>query len=199
MRAFFQAAWSLMAKVAAVEIRVGNLIEWDQRVWRVLKCYHVHVGGRGGAFMQVEMKDIESGTKTNQRFRTEDKVERAFVEARWMQYLYQDGDSYVFMDQQNYEQLPLSDEFLEGQAGFLLPNAEVQVNFYNGRAIGVELPPSVILTVVETEPGIKNATATNMFKQAKLETGITVQVPPFIGQGERIKVSTNDGSYMERA
>ncbi len=188
-----------MAKVSAVEIRVGNLIEWDRRVWRVLKCYHVHVGGRGGAFMQVEMKDIEAGTKTNQRFRTEDKVERAFVEPRQMEYLYQDGESYVFMDKQNYEQLSLSGEFLEGQAGFLLPNTDVQVNFHNGRAIGVELPPSVVLTVTETEPGIRNATATNMFKQAKVETGITVQVPPFIDTGEKIKVSTNDGSYMERA
>jgi elongation factor P len=188
-----------MAKVSAVEIRVGNLIEWDKRVWRVLKCYHVHVGGRGGAFMQVEMKDIEAGTKTNQRFRTEDKVERAFVDARDMEYLYQDGDGYVFMDKQNYEQLTLPGDFLEGQAGFLLPNTEVQINFYNGRAIGIELPPSVILTVVETEPGIKNATATNSFKAAKVETGIIVQVPPFINQGEKVKVSTNDGSYMERA
>jgi elongation factor P len=188
-----------MAKVSAVEIRVGNLIEWEKRVWRVLKCYHVHVGGRGGAFMQVEMKDIESGTKTNQRFRTEDKVERAFVEPRAMQYLYQDGSEYVFMDQQNYEQLHLSPEFLEGQAGYLIPNTDVQVNFYNARAIGVELPPSVVLTVVETEPGIKNATATTSFKPAKLETGITVQVPPFVNAGERIKVSTNDGTYMERA
>ncbi len=188
-----------MAKVEAVEIRVGNLIEWEKRVWRVLKSYHVHVGGRGGAFMQVEMKDIESGTKTNQRFRTEDKVERAFVEPRAMQYLYQDGADYVFMDQQNYEQLHLSADFLEGQAGYLLPNTEVQVNFHNGRAIGVELPPSVVLTVVETEPGIKNATATTSFKPAKLETGITVQVPPFVNAGERIKVSTNDGTYMERA
>jgi len=188
-----------MAKVSAVEIRVGNLLEWDKRVWRVLKCYHVHVGGRGGAFMQVEMKDIEAGTKTNQRFRTEDKIERAFVEPREMQYLYQDGTDYVFMDKQNYEQLHLSAEFLEGQAGFLLPNVDVQVNFYNSRPIGVELPPSVVLTVVETEPGIKNATVTTSFKPAKLETGITVQVPPFISQGERIKVSTNDGSYMERA
>ncbi|TAN55113.1 MAG: elongation factor P, partial [Betaproteobacteria bacterium] len=108
-----------MAKVSAVEIRVGNLIEWDKRVWRVLKCYHVHVGGRGGAFMQVEMKDIEAGTKTNQRFRTEDKVERAYVDTREMQYLYQESDRYVFMDHQNYEQLSLSAEFLEGQTGFL--------------------------------------------------------------------------------
>jgi len=188
-----------MARVAAVDTRVGNLIEWDKRVWRVLKCYHVHVGGRGGAFMQVEMKDIESGTKTNQRFRTEDKIERAFVEPREMQYLYQDGDSFVFMDKHNYEQLSLSADFLEGQTGYLLPNSDLQVNFYNGRPIGVELPPSVVLTVVETEPGIRNATATNMFKQAKMDTGIIVQVPPFISQGEKVKVSTNDGSYMERA
>ena len=178
-----------MAKVSAVEIRVGNLLEWDKRVWRVLKCYHVHVGGRGGAFMQVEMKDIESGTKTNQRFRTEDKVERAFVEPRDMEYLYQDGDSYVFMDKQNYEQLSLSADFLEGQSGFLLPNTDVQINFYNGRAIGVELPPSVVLTITDTEPAIKNATATTTFKPARMETGITVQVPPFVNQGERIKVS----------
>ena len=188
-----------MAKVSAVEIRVGNLLEWDKRVWRVLKCYHVHVGGRGGAFMQVEMKDIESGTKTNQRFRTEDKVERAFVEPRDMEYLYQDGESYVFMDKQNYEQLSLSADFLEGQSGFLLPNTDVQINFYNGRAIGVELPPSVVLTITDTEPAIKNATATTTFKPARMETGITVQVPPFVNQGERIKVNTNDGTYMERA
>ena len=188
-----------MSKVSAVEIRVGNLIEWDKRVWRVLKCYHVHVGGRGGAFMQVEMKDIESGTKTNQRFRTEDKVERAFVDARDMEYLYQDGGNYVFMDKENYEQLSLSAEFLEGQAGYLLPNAEVQVNFYNGRAIGVGIPASVVLTVTDTEPGIRNATATNTFKPAMLETGITVQVPPFINKGEKIKVDTNQGTYMERA
>jgi elongation factor P len=188
-----------MAKVSAVEIRIGNLLEWDKRVWRVLKCYHVHVGGRGGAFMQVEMKDIEAGTKTNQRFRTEDKVERAFVDPREMEYLYQDGDNYVFMDKQNYEQLSLSADFLEGQSGFLLPNTDVQINFYNGRAIGVELPPSVVLTVADTEPAIKNATATTTFKPARMETGITVQVPPFVNQGERIKVNTNDGTYMERA
>src|SRR4026209_2447870 len=137
-----------MAKVEAVGIRTRNLLEWAKRVWRVLKSYHVHVGGRGGAFMQVEMKDIETGTKTNQRFRTEDKVERAFVDARDMQYLYQDGESYVFMDKENYEQMSLEAEFLEGQAGYLLPNTDVQINFYNGRPIGIEVPPSVILTVV---------------------------------------------------
>jgi elongation factor P len=188
-----------MAKVEAVEIRPGNLLEWNKRVWRVLKSYHVHVGGRGGAFMQVEMKDIESGTKTNQRFRTEDKVERAFVEPREMTYSYHDGDNYVFMDKESYEELRLTADFLEGQAGYLLPNADVQVNLYNNRPIGIELPASVVLTVTDTEPGIKNATATNTFKPATTETGLIVQVPPFINQGEKIKVSTNDGSYMERA
>jgi elongation factor P len=95
--------------------------------------------------------------------------------------------------------MSLSAEFLEGQAGFLLPNTDVQVNFYNGRPIGVELPPSVILTVEDTEPGIKNSTATNSFKPAKMETGITVQVPPFINKGEKIKIDTAEGTYMERA
>ena len=188
-----------MSKVEAVEIRPGNLLEWNKRVWRVLKSYHVHVGGRGGAFMQVEMKDIESGTKTNQRFRTEDKIERAFVDPREMTFSYQDGDNYVFMDKESFEELRLSADFVEGQAGYLLPNSDVQVNFYNERPIGLELPPTVILTVSETEPGIRNATATNTCKSATMETGLVVQVPPFINQGEKIKVSTNDGSYMERA
>ena len=132
-------------------------------------------------------------------FRTEDKVERAFVDPREMTFSYQDGDSYVFMDKENYEELRLSAEFLEGQSGYLLPNADVQVNFHDGRAIGLELPASVVLTVTDTEPAIKNATATNTLKAATTETGLIVQVPPFVSQGEKIKVSTNDGSYMERA
>ena len=188
-----------MAKVEAVGIRPGQLLEWDKRVWRVLKAYHVHVGGRGGAFMQVEMKDIEAGTKTNQRFRTEDKIERAYVDARDMQFLYQEASGFVFMDQENYEQMSLSAEFLEGQAGYLLPNTDVQINFYNGRPIGVELPPSVILTVEDTEPGIKNSTATNSFKPARMQTGVTVQVPGFVNTGDKIKVDTAEGTYMERA
>ena len=188
-----------MAKILAVDIRVGQLLEWEKRIWRVLKCYHVHVGGRGGAFMQVEMKDIESGTKTNQRIRTEDKVERALVEPREMQYLYHDGTGFVFMDKENYEQLTLSEDMLEGQSGYLLPNTDVKVTFYNDKPIGLELPPSVVLTVTETDPEIKNATVTTSFKPAKTETGLVVQVPPFIGTGEKIKINTDDGAYIERA
>ncbi len=188
-----------MSKVLATEIRAGNLIEWEKRVWRVLKAYHVHVGGRGGAFMQVEMKDIESGTKKNERIRTEDKIERAVVEARDMQYLYQDGDSYVFMDKESFEQLNLPADFLEGQAGYLVPNIDVQVNLHNDRPIGVELPASVTLTVVETEPNLKGATATGSFKPAKVDTGLTVMVPQFVTEGVKIKVNTDTGDYIERA
>ncbi len=187
-----------MAKVLATEVRAGNLIEFDKRVWRVLKSYHVHVGGRGGAFMQVEMKDIESGTKTNQRFRTDEKVERAFVEGREMEYLYEDGSSYVFMDKETFEQLNLTAELLEGQVEYLLPNTVVLVNFHNERPIGVQLPPSVVLTITETEPTLKGATATGSFKPAKTETGLTVMVPPFVGEGEKIKVNTDSGEYIER-
>src|SRR5215510_16423617 len=138
-----------MAKVLATEIRVGNLLEWDKRVWRVLKSYHVHVGGRGGAFMQIEMKDIESGTKKNERIRTEDKIERAFVDQRDMQYLYSDGTGHIFMDKESFEQLTLDADFLEGQAGYLIPNSDFHVSFYQDRPIGVQLPSSVILTVIE--------------------------------------------------
>jgi elongation factor P len=188
-----------MAKILATEIRAGNLIEWDKRLWRVLKSYHVHVGGRGGAYMQLEMKDIESGQKRNERLSTDEKVERPYIDKRRMVYSYQDGDSYVFMDNETYEQLTLSAEYLEGQSGYLLPNMEVDINFHNGRTIGVELPATVVLEVVETEPAIKNATATTTFKPAKMETGITVQVPPFVNAGEKIRVKTDDGSYVERA
>ncbi len=188
-----------MAKVLATEIRAGNLIEWDKRIWRVLKSYHVHVGGRGGAFMQVEMKDIESGTKRNERIRTEDKIERAYVEQRAMQYLYSDGAHYVFMDQETFEQLTLPGELLEGQSGYLIPNIDVQVNFHNDRPIGVQLPPTVTLTVGETEPNLKGATATGSFKPARTETGITVMVPQFVTEGERINVNTDTGEYIERA
>jgi elongation factor P len=188
-----------MAKVTATEIRAGNLIEWEKRVWRVLKSYHVHVGGRGGAFMQIEMKDIESGTKKNERIRTEDKIERAIVESRDMQYLYSDADNYVFMDKESFEQLNLPTEFLEGQAGYLIPNIDVQVNFHNDRPIGVQLPSTVTLTVVDTEPNLKSATATGSFKPAKTDTGITVMVPQFITEGVKIKVNTDTGEYIERA
>jgi elongation factor P len=188
-----------MAKVLTTEIRAGNLIEWEKRVWRVLKSHHVHVGGRGGAFMQVEMKDIESGTKRNERMRTEDKIERAHVDQRKMQFLYNDAGGYVFMDQETFEQLTLAADFLEGQAGYLIPNTDVQINFHNDRPIGIQMPPTVTLTVADTEPNLKGATATGSFKPAKMDTGITVMVPQFVVEGERINVNTDTGEYIDRA
>lgn len=188
-----------MAKILATEIRVGTLLEWEKHLWKVVKCYHVHVGGRGGAYMQVEMKDVERGTKVNQRFVTDEKVEKAFVDSREMDYLYNDGANYIFMDNSTYEQLTIEADFLEGQTGYLLPNTTVQINFYHDRPIGVQLPQTVILEVIETDPNIKGATVTTSFKPATLETGLQVQVPPFVGKGEKIKINTDTGEYMERA
>lgn len=187
-----------MAKILATEIRVGSLIEWNKRVWRVLKCYHVHVGGRGGAFMQVEMKDIENGTKNNQRIRTDEKIERVFVESRNMTFLYQEGDDYFFMDKDDYEQLSLPLDFLGTQHQFLTPNADLQINFYNGRPIGIQLPPNITLTIVTTEPNLKGATATSSYKPATMETGLVVMVPAFVAQGETIRINTDNGDYIER-
>lgn len=190
----------IMSKILATEIRVGNLLEWEKRVWKVLGCYHVHVGGRGGAFMQVEMKDIERGTKVNQRFRTDEKVDKAFVESRTMTFLYkEENNQYVFMDDESFEQINLDGDFLEGQTGYLLPNTVIQINFFNDRPISVNLPLLVALEVVDTDPYLKNATVTNSFKNATMETGLIVQVPPFVEIGDKIKVNTDSGKYEEKA
>jgi len=185
-------------KISAFDIRPGNILEYEKGLWRVLKTDFVKPG-KGGAFMQVEMKNIETGTKTNTRFRSEEKMEKAVVEPRTMQFLYMDTNGYVFMDNESYEQMTLSAELLEGQTGYLLPNTEIQVNMHNDRPIGVELPPVVVLEVVESEPAIKGQTATGSYKPAKVETGITVMVPQFVNSGEKIRVNTVDGSYIDRA
>jgi len=187
-----------MAKVSAVEIRVGNLIEWDKRVWRVLKCYHVHVGGRGGAFMQVEMKDIESGTKTNQRFRTEDKVERAFVDARDMQFLYKDESGYVFMDNKNFEQVTLDEETLGDDHYFLRDNMDVKILLFNGRGIGITLPNFVNLRITQADPWVKGDTAAGNNKPATTESGYTLAVPSFVETGDLIQIDTRTGDYVTR-
>ena len=187
-----------MAKVVATEIRVGNLIVLEKKVYRVLKSYHVHVGGRGGAFMQVELRDIESGIKKNERFRSEDKIERAFVDTRQVDFLYKDSEELVFMDNENYEQLSINSELLENQIGYLMPNTTVTVNFFNDSPIGVQLPATVVQKIIETEPSLKNATATGSYKPAKTETNITIMVPQFVSIGEKIRINTESGEYMER-
>ena len=185
-------------KISAFDVRPGNLLEYEKGLWRVSKTQHVKPG-KGGAFMQLEMKNIETGTKTNTRFRSEDKVEKAMVEPRNMQFLYSDGSGYIFMDSDSYEQMTLSAEALEGQTEFLLPNTDVQINFHNERAISVELPSAVILTIIEADPVVKGQTAASSYKPAKVETGLTVMVPPFVEAGTKIRVNTVDGSYLDRA
>jgi elongation factor P len=185
-------------KISAFDIRAGILIEYQGRLWRVLKCQHVKPG-KGPAYMQVEMKELSAGTKRNERLRSADTVERAQVEGRTMQYLYPEGDGLVFMDTGNYEQLTLRREDIEDQAGYLIPETEVRVNFYNEIPIGLDLPATVVLTVRETETTIKGQTAAGGGKPAILETGLRVTVPTFVTAGERIKVNTETGEYVERA
>ncbi len=188
----------LTVKISAFDVRVGNLIEHQGKLWRVLKKGHVKPG-KGGAFIQLEMKEITEGTKLNERFRSVDTLEKAHVEPRKMQYLYAEGDSYVFMDNESYEQMNISSEDLAEMSRFLLPNTEVQVNFHNESPIGIELPATVILEVVDTEGVVKGQTAASSGKPAELETGLRVTVPAFVNIGDKIKVNTDTGEYMERA
>lgn len=185
-------------KISASDARVGNLVEYHGKLWRVLRKNHVKPG-KGGAFIQLEMKCISDGVKLNERFRSEDKIEKARVTPRRMQYLYADGASHVFMDLETYEQTFLDAEDLQAQAPFLLPNIEVHINFHNDQPIGVELPASVTLQVTETEGAVKGQTASGGGKPATLETGHKVTVPTFVNVGEKVKVSTDTGAYMERA
>ncbi len=185
-------------KISAFDARVGNLVEYHDKLWRVLRKNHVKPG-KGGAFVQLEMKCISDGVKLNERFRSEDKIEKARVTPRRMQYLYADGSSHIFMDVETYEQLPVDAEDLQAQAPFLLPNTEVHINFHNEIPIGVELPASVTLRVTETEGAVKGQTASGSGKPATLETGHKVTVPTFVNIGEKIKVNTDTGAYMERA
>ena len=188
-----------MAKIPATEVRGGILIEMEGRLWRVVKSRHVHVGGRGGAYMQIEAKDIAAGAKNSFRLRTDEKVERPFVEQRKMRFLYQDGEEFVLMDEQTFDQISLAADLFEGREGYMTPDMAVEVNFHGERPIGVVLPPSVSLRITETEPQAKGATAASSYKPAAMETGITVMVPPFVSSGEIIRVSTDSGEYLERA
>jgi elongation factor P len=185
-------------KISAFEMKVGNLMEHQGKLWRVLKLGHVKPG-KGGAFVQAEMKEISGGTKLNERFRSDEKLEKAHVDSRKMQYLYAEGDNHIFMDLTTYEQLGLAEDDIGEQMGYLLPNMEVHINFHNDNPIGMELPLNVVLEVVETESVVKGQTATSSGKPAKLQTGITVTVPQFISAGEKIKVNTGTGEYVERA
>ena len=184
-------------KISASEVRIGNLLEYQGKLYRVLRKDHVKPG-KGGAFVQLELKENNGGSKLNERFRSEDKVEKARVEPRQMEYLYPDGTDYVFMDLESYEQIHLNSQSFNIKSEYLLPNQEVQVNFYNDQPIGMEIPSVVTLTVSETEVAIKGQTASGSGKPATLETGLRVIVPTFVESGDKIRVNTETDEYIER-
>jgi elongation factor P len=174
------------------------VIKFNNELYSIFKMEHRTPGNLRG-FVQVKMRSLRSGSMTEHRFSSEDRVERASLEEREMEYLYDDGEYYYFMDTENFEQMHLTREILGESVEFLVPQLKVNIEFYEGKPISVELPPTVDLKVVETEPGLKGASVSNVTKPAKLETGLVVQVPPFINEGEKIRVSTSEGTYQERA
>jgi elongation factor P len=186
-------------QVSATQLRPGMVIIFNKELHSIFTMTHRTPGNLRG-FVQVKMRNFRSGSMFEHRFSSEDKVEKAALEQADMEYLYdENGENYYFMNIETYEQIYLSREMLGDAVGYLYPNLKVQVEFHEGKPISVDLPASVELTVVETEPGIKGATVSNVGKPAKMDTGLVVQVPAFINEGERIRVSTTDGSYLSRA
>ena len=155
--------------------------------------------GKGQASVQTKMKNIKTGTNAENRFRSGETAIKASLDSKAMEFLYQDGDEFYFMDTETFDQIPINIEMLGDDRYYLLPNTKVTINFYQGQSIGVELPATVVLKISETEPALKSATVTSSFKPATLETGLKTQVPPFISEGESIKVDTSDGKYLERS
>lgn len=178
-------------------IRAGQVLEHDGRRWTVLK-QQIITPGKGGAFIQVEMRDLKSGNKTNERWRTADTVERLMTEEKEYTYSYTDGDNLVLMDPETYEQTHITTELLGDAVAFLQDNMTITVDLVEGDPVGMHLPPSVVLEVVEADPVVKGQTAASSYKPAKLSNGVKTSVPPFIETGEKIVVRTEDGSYVER-
>jgi elongation factor P len=176
----------------ANDMRPGMVIRHNGELFTIHKAEH-RTPGNLRAFVQARMRNLRTGALIDHRFRSEDTIEKANLDEVDMQYLYSDGDSYFFMNTQNYEQIGLHKSVIEDRASYLVPEVVIKVQLFEGRPVDIELPATVNLKVVETEPGMKGASATNVTKLAKLETGLTVQVPPFIGEGEVITVDTSEG------
>ena len=187
-----------MAKITGNEISPGTLINYDGGLWIAVKTQKVKPG-KGGAYNQVELKNVTSGTKLNQRFRSDEAVDEAYLDKKDFQFLYASGDTLTFMDMENYEQIELASDFVGDQAQFLQDGMKTLVQLYDGKPIGIKLPVQVTLTVAEADPVMKGGTAAPSYKTAMLENGLKIQVPPFIGAGEKIIVATEDGSYVRRA
>ncbi|GAW34293.1 elongation factor P [Roseovarius sp. A-2] len=187
-----------MPKINGNEIRPGNVLEHNGGLWAAVKVDHVKPG-KGGAFAQVEMRNLRNGSKLNERFRSADKVERVRLEQKDQQFLYQEGENLVFMDTETYEQIELPAEILGERRPFLQDGMTITVEFHESEALNATLPQKVICKVVETEPVVKGQTAANSFKPAVLDNGVKVMVPPFVGQDEDIVVNTETMDYSERA
>jgi elongation factor P len=183
--------------IPATQMRPGMIIKFKDDLHLVFSVEH-RTPGNLRAFIQAKLRNVRTGAMFVERFRSPDPIERVIVDEVKMEFLYNDGDEYYFMDE-NFEQTLLKRDTLGDAVEYLLPNLSINVSFHDGKAVGIELPNVVEMTVVETEPGIKSATASSVTKPAKLETGLVVQVPPFINEGEKIRVDTADGAYMSRA
>jgi len=181
----------------ATTLRKGMCIKLDGELYVIMSMTHV-TPGKGRASVQVKARNLRTGNQTDQKLRSEDFVERVVLEETEMEYLYQDGDDYHFMNTETYEQTHLGKDVLGDSVNYLIPNLKLKVEFYEGSPVGIELPLTVDLKVVETAPELKGATASAQRKPAVTDTGLVVQVPPFIGEGEMIRVSTEDGTYQER-
>jgi elongation factor P len=182
----------------ANDLRPGMVIKHNNELFSIYRAEH-RTPGNLRAFVQARMRNLRTGAISDHRFRSTDDVERAIIDETEMQYLYADGDSYCFMNTETFDQVHLHKDVIADRAQFLVPDVMLKVEYYEGHPIDIQLPPTVDLKVVETEPGIKGGSATNVGKPAKLETGLVVQVPPFIGEGETIRVDTIEGKYVERA
>ena len=187
-----------MSSIQATRMKKGMLIKVGEDLFRVLELQHVTPGNLRG-FVRVKFRNIRTGTLSDQKLRSEDSVERAVLDERAMQYLYRDGDSFHFMDTDSYEQLHITEEALGDAVNYIVPDAVINVEFYGSEPVGIELPVTVDLKVEDTAPGIKGATASAQVKPARLETGLVVQVPPFVNTGDRVRVSTETGEYLSRA
>ncbi len=185
-------------KIDGNQIKVGNILEINSKLWRVLKTQHTQPG-KGGAYLQVEMKEIREGTKMNERFRSSESVERAILEEKICQYLYSENNKFIFMDNNTYEQIEIGEDIIsESQSKFLVENDNINVQFYEGSVVGIELPDNVTLKVEETESVVKGQTASSSYKPAILTGGIKTSVPPFITTDDLVVVSTADATYLEK-
>ena len=185
-------------KINGNAIRPGNIIEHEGRLWRAVRIQHTQPG-KGGAYLQVELKEVRDGTKLNERFRSSETVERVRLDSKEYQYLFKDGDQYTFMDNQNFEQITLPEDMIGEPAAFLQDGMMVTIESYEDSPISVSLPDSVIMQIVEADAVVKGQTASSSYKPAILENGVRVLVPPFVGRGEKIVVNIAERSYVERA